>query len=179
VCSSDLRAETATDPAGLDMIETIIRLKPKSQWRDGMTVEKLVAEMDAALRLPGLTSAWTMPIKTRLDMLSTGVRTPVGIRVSGPGLDTLHRIGLEVEAVLRGLPGTASAFAERAVGGNYLDVVIDRARAARYGLNVADVNAVLELAVGGMPVTTTVEGLERYTVNLRYQRDFREDLPAL
>lgn len=173
------RAETATDPAGLDMIETIIRLKPKSQWREGMTVDKLIAEMDAALKLPGLTNAWTMPIKTRLDMLSTGVRTPVGIRVSGPDLDTLHRIGLEVEALLRDLPGTASAFAERAVGGNYLDIVIDRARAARYGLNVADINAVLELAVGGMPVTTTVEGLERYTVNLRYQRDFREDLPAL
>jgi len=173
------RAETSTDPAGLDMIETIIRLKPEREWRKGMTVEKLVLEMDRSLHLPGLTNAWTMPIKTRVDMLSTGIRTPVGLKISGPNLDTLNRLGLEAEAILRGVPGTLSAFAERTVGGNYLDIHVDRQRAGRYGLNVSDVQAVIMTAVAGMPVTTTVEGLERYSVNLRYSRELRDNLPAL
>jgi Cu(I)/Ag(I) efflux system membrane protein CusA/SilA len=173
------RAETATDPAGLDMIETVVRLKPKEQWRAGMTEEKLVGQMDSALRFPGLTGAWTRPIKARVDMLSTGIRTPVGVKISGPNLDTLHALGLEVEAALRGVAGTRSVFAERATGGNYLDVRIDRRRAARYGLNVADVQEALVTALAGMPVTQTVEGLERYAVTLRYARELRDDLPAL
>ncbi|HLP42315.1 MAG TPA: efflux RND transporter permease subunit, partial [Fibrobacteria bacterium] len=170
------RAETATDPAGLDMIETVIRLKPEKEWRKGMTVEKLTEELDAAIRFPGLTNSWTMPIKTRLDMLSTGIKTPVGIKISGPNLDTLQMLGGEVEAAVRDVPGTASAFAERAAGGNYLDITIDRREAARYGLTVEDVQKVIRTALGGMSVTTTVEGLERYPVNLRYPRELRDNL---
>jgi Cu(I)/Ag(I) efflux system membrane protein CusA/SilA len=173
------RAETATDPAGLDMVETTIRLKPPSQWRPGLTPEKLIEEMDAALRIPGLTNSWTMPIKNRTDMLSTGIKTPVGLKISGPDLDTLQAIGERVEAVMRGVPHTSSAFAERAVGGNYLDVRIDRAQAARYGINVEDVQGVIQTAMGGMNVTTTVEGLERYPVSLRYSRELRENLDDL
>jgi Cu(I)/Ag(I) efflux system membrane protein CusA/SilA len=173
------RAETATDPAGLDMIETIIRLKPEREWRAGMTEQKLIAEMDSALKIPGLTNAWTMPIKTRVDMLSTGIRTPVGIKISGPNLDTLHYLGLKAETILKEVPGTRSAFAERAVGGNYVNITIDRKRAAEYGLNVSDVQDILTTAIGGMPITSTVEGLERYTVNLRYTPEQRDNLPAL
>jgi Cu(I)/Ag(I) efflux system membrane protein CusA/SilA len=173
------RAETATDPAGLDMIETTIQLKPESEWRPGMTPEKLVQEMDQAIRFPGLTNAWTMPIKTRTDMLSTGIKTPVGIKIGGPDLSVLESIGKEVEAVVRGVPGTLSAFAERAAGGNYLDFDIDRQAAARYGLTVGDVQDVIQTAMGGMTVTTTVEGLERYPVNIRYSRELRDDPEAL
>jgi Cu(I)/Ag(I) efflux system membrane protein CusA/SilA len=173
------RAETSTDPAGLDMIETIIRLKPEREWRGGMTVDKLVRELDEALRLPGLTNAWTMPIKTRVDMLSTGIRTPIGVKISGPDLDTLNALGLEVEAILGRVEGTHSVFAERAVGGNYLDIEIDRHRAGRYGLNVSDIQSIIQMALAGMPVTTTVEGLERYVVTLRYSRELRDNLPAL
>jgi Cu(I)/Ag(I) efflux system membrane protein CusA/SilA len=173
------RAETATDPAGLDMVETTIRLKPEKQWRPGMTPEKLVEEMDAALRFPGLTNSWTMPIKNRTDMLSTGIKTPVGIKISGPDLDTLQAIGERVEALMRTVPHTASAFAERAVGGNYLDVRIDRVAAARYGINIEDVQGVIQTALGGMTVTTTVEGLERYPVSLRYSRELRDNLEDL
>ncbi len=173
------RAETATDPAGLDMIETTIMLKPESEWRRGMTVQKLIDEMDRAIQFPGLTNAWTMPIKTRTDMLSTGIKTPVGIKISGPDLNTLQEIGKEVEAVMRTVPGTLSAFAERSVGGNYLDFDIDRKEAARYGLTVGDVQNVIEIAMGGMSITNTVEGLERYTVNLRYSRELRDNLEAL
>jgi Cu(I)/Ag(I) efflux system membrane protein CusA/SilA len=173
------RAETATDPAGLDMIETIIRLKPENQWRKGMTPEKLVAEMDAALRIPGLANAWTLPIKTRIDMLNTGIRTPVGLKISGPNTDTLHLLGLEAAAVLENIPGTRSAYAERPVGGNYLDIRIDRQRAGRYGLNVSDVQEIIRVALGGMPVTTIAEGLERYAVTLRYSRELRDNIPAL
>jgi copper/silver efflux system protein len=173
------RAETATDPAGLDMVETTIRLKPEKTWRRGVTVEKLVEEMDAALKIPGLTNSWTMPIKNRLDMLSTGIKTPVGLKISGPDLDTLQAIGRRLEEVLRGVPGTSSAFAERAVGGNYLDVRINRKEAARYGLNIDDVQAVIQTALGGMTVTTTVEGLERYPVSLRYSRELRDNLEDL
>ncbi len=173
------RAETATDPAGLDMIETTIMLKPENEWRPGMTVQKLIDEMDRAIQFPGLTNAWTMPIKTRTDMLSTGIKTPVGIKISGPDLNTLQEIGKEVESVMRTVPGTLSAFAERAVGGNYLDFDINRKEAARYGLTVGDVESVIETAMGGMSVTNTVEGLERYTVNLRYSRELRDNLEAL
>ncbi|HLA69166.1 MAG TPA: efflux RND transporter permease subunit [Bacteroidota bacterium] len=173
------RAETATDPAGLDMIETTIMLKPESEWRAGMTVEKLVDEMDRAIQFPGLTNAWTMPIKTRTDMLSTGIKTPVGIKIAGPDLKVLEEIGKEVESVMRTVPGTLSAFAERAVGGNYLDFDIDRREAARYGLTVGDVQMVIQTAMGGMSITNTVEGLERYSVNLRYSRELRDDLEAI
>jgi len=173
------RAETATDPAGLDMMETTIMLKPESEWRPGMTVQKLIDEMDQAIQFPGLTNAWTMPIKTRTDMLSTGIKTPVGIKIAGPDLQTLEQIGKEVEAVMRTVPGTLSAFAERAVGGNYLDFDINRKEAARYGLTVGDVESVIESAMGGMAVTNTVEGLERYSVNLRYSRELRDNLEAL
>jgi Cu(I)/Ag(I) efflux system membrane protein CusA/SilA len=167
------RAETATDPAPLDMVETTILLKPEEEWRPGMTVEKLIQELDAAIQFPGLTNAWTMPIKTRIDMLSTGIKTPVGLKISGPNLDTLQELGRRVEALLRDVPGTASAFAERAVGGNYVDIDIDRREAARYGLSVADIQNVIQTALGGMTITTTVEGLERYPVNLRYARELR------
>ena len=173
------RAETATDPAPLSMIETTITLKPKEEWRPGMTVEKLIEEMDAALDVPGLTNSWTMPIRTRIDMLSTGIRTPVGIKIAGPDLAELERLGKEVEAVVRSLPGTVDAYAERTMGGNYLDIAIDRDAIARYGLTVRDVQDVIETAIGGMNITWAVEGLERYPVNLRYSRELRDDLPAL
>ncbi|MGA2507500.1 MAG: CusA/CzcA family heavy metal efflux RND transporter [Chitinispirillaceae bacterium] len=173
------RAETATDPAGLDMLETIIMLKPEKEWPAGMTPEKLVQQLDEAIKFPGLTNAWTMPIKTRTDMLSTGIKTPVGIKISGANLDTLQMLGKEVEAAVREVPYTTSAFAERAVGGNYLDIKIDRDKAGRYGLNVSDIQSVIETALGGMSITTTVEGLERYTVNLRYSRELRDNIEAL
>ena len=173
------RAETATDPAPLSMIETTIQLKPESAWRPGMTPERLTQEMDAAIQVPGLTNAWTMPIKTRIDMLSTGIRTPVGIKIAGPDLAELERLGKEIEAIVRDLPGTVGAYAERVLGGNYLDFRIDRDAIARYGLTVRDVQEVIQTAIGGMNVTTTVEGLERYPVNLRYSRELRDDLPAL
>jgi Cu(I)/Ag(I) efflux system membrane protein CusA/SilA len=173
------RAETATDPAGLDMLETTIMLKPESDWRPGMTVQKLIDEMDRAIQFPGVTNAWTMPIKTRTDMLSTGIKTPVGIKISGPDLNVLENIGKEVESIMRTVPGTLSAFAERAVGGNYLDFDIDRKEAARYGLTVGDVQNVIQTAMGGMSITNTVEGLERYPVNLRYSRELRDNIEAL
>lgn len=173
------RTESATDPAGLDMFETIIKLKPESDWRPGMTPEKLVNEMDAAIKFPGVTNAWTMPIKTRTDMLSTGIRTPVGIKVAGPNLQTLQDIGKQIEDIVRVVPGTRSAFAERAATGNYADFDIDRQAAARYGLTVEDVQKVIQTAMGGMNVTTTVEGLERYPVSLRYPRELRDNPEAL
>ena len=173
------RAETATDPAPLNMIETTIMLKPESEWRPGMTPEKLADEMNAAIQVPGLTNAWTMPIKTRIDMLSTGIKTPVGIKVAGPDLAELERIGKQVEDVIRNVPGTLSVYAERVMGGNYLDFTIDREAIARYGLTVGDIQDVMQTAIGGMNITTTVEGLERYPVNLRYSRELRDDLPAL
>ncbi|MGO8767109.1 MAG: efflux RND transporter permease subunit [Limisphaerales bacterium] len=187
------RAETATDPAPLDMIETTIRLKPEAQWPavdikddDGRliahrrrTPDELVDAMNDAVQIPGLNNAWTMPIRTRIDMLSTGIKTPVGIKIAGPDLATLEQIGIEVEAVVRQVPGTASAFAERVMGGHYIEFEIDRDAIARYGLTVGDVQDVLSVALGGMPLTTTVEGLQRYTVNLRYDRDFRSDLDSL
>ena len=173
------RADSATDPAPLSMIETTIALKPRSEWRRGMTPDKLIEEMDAALRIPGLTNAWTMPIRARIDMLSTGIRTPVGIKIAGPDLAALERLGREIESVVRDVPGTASVYADRVMGGNYLDFAIDRMAIARHGLTVRDVQEVIQTAIGGMNVTTTVEGLERYPVNLRYSRELRDDLPAL
>jgi Cu(I)/Ag(I) efflux system membrane protein CusA/SilA len=173
------RAETATDPAPLSMIETTITLKPESEWRAGMTVDKLTDELNAAIQVPGLTNAWTMPIKTRIDMLSTGIKTPVGIKLSGPDLTVLQNLGKQVEATVRNIPGTLSVYAERVMGGNYLDVDINRDAIARYGLTVGDVQDVIQSAIGGMNITTTVEGLERYPVNLRYNRDFRDDISSL
>jgi len=168
------RANTATDPAGLDMGETTITLKPERQWRPGMTYDRLVAEMDSALRIPGVTNAWTQPIKGRIDMLATGIRTPVGIKVFGPDLAVLERIGRDIERAVQGVPGTRSAFAERAVSGYYLDITIDRKEAARHGLNVGDVQQVIAAAVGGVAVTQTVEGRERYGVRVRYPQELRD-----
>ncbi|HET8622089.1 MAG TPA: CusA/CzcA family heavy metal efflux RND transporter [Gemmatimonadales bacterium] len=168
------RAETATDPAGLDMIETTVSLKPEAAWRPGMTQERLIAEMNEAVRIPGVTNSWTMPIKGRIDMLATGIRTPVGIKIFGPDLAELERIGKAVERSVEMVPGTRSAFAERAVSGFYLDIDIDRAAAARHGLNVGDVQTVIATAVGGMTITQTVEGRERYGVRLRYPQELRD-----
>ena len=173
------RAETATDPAPLTMIETTIMLKPEKEWRPGMTPDKLIEELDRAIQFPGLTNAWTMPIKTRIDMLATGIKTPVGIKIMGANLDTLSAIGERIEAVIRGVPGTLSAFSERVVGGNYLDFEIKRKEAARYGLTVGDVQDVIMTAVGGMNVAYTVEGLERYPINIRYPRELRDNLTSL
>jgi Cu(I)/Ag(I) efflux system membrane protein CusA/SilA len=173
------RAETATDPAPLTMIETTIMLKDEDKWRPGMTIEKLIEELNDAVQFPGLTNAWTMPIKTRIDMLSTGIKTPVGIKLMGPDLQTLSDLGERIEAVVREIPGTASVISERVTGGNYIDFVIDREAVARYGLTVGDVQDVIMSAIGGMNVTTTVEGLERYPVNVRYSRELRDNLPAL
>ncbi len=173
------RAETATDPAGLDMIETTIMLKPEEEWRPGMTPEKLIKEMDKALQIPGLSNSWTMPIKTRVDMLSTGIRTPVGVKVAGPDLKTLEEIGKQIEAVIRKVPGTVSAYSERILGGNYVDFKIKREEAARYGLTVGDVQDIIMTAIGGMEVTTTVEGLERYPVSIRYPRELRDNIENL
>jgi Cu(I)/Ag(I) efflux system membrane protein CusA/SilA len=187
------RAETATDPAPFDMVETTIMLKDEKDWpevdiRDDTgkivahrrrTADELVDALNAAIQIPGLNNAWTMPIKTRIDMLATGIKTPVGIKVAGPDLSELERVASEIEAVVRQVPNTSSVFAERVMGGNYVQFDIDRDEIARYGLRVGDVQEVLEVALGGMPLTTTVEGLERYGVNLRYSRDFRENLEAL
>ncbi|HEU4989289.1 MAG TPA: efflux RND transporter permease subunit, partial [Gemmatimonadaceae bacterium] len=168
------RANTATDPAGLDMTETTITLKPEGEWPAGMTHEKLVAAMDSAVQTPGIVNSWTMPIKGRMDMLATGIRTPVGVKIFGPDLDTLQRIGQEVERAARTVPGTRSAFAERAVSGYYVDIKIDREKAARLGLNIGDVQSVISAAIGGMPVTQTVEGRERYAVRVRYPQELRD-----
>jgi Cu(I)/Ag(I) efflux system membrane protein CusA/SilA len=173
------RANSATDPAPLEMFETVINLKPEKYWRPGMTVENLINELDKAVKMPGVSNAWTMPIKARTDMLSTGIRTPVGIKVLGPKLEEIQRIGEHLETVLKDVPGTRNIFAERVTGGYYLDFNIRRDEIARYGLTVEDVEVVLETAIGGMTVTTTVEGRERYPVNIRYYRDFRSDLGPL
>ena len=202
------RAETATDPAPLSMLETTIMLKPEDEWRRVSTKrfysdwpewaafaqkalrkifpeektishEKLIEELNSAISFPGLTNAWTMPIKTRIDMLSTGIKTPVGIKIMGEDLPTLSKLGEEIEALVGTIPGTLSAYSERVVGGNYLDFTIDRTAAARYGLTVGDIQDVIQSAIGGMNISQTVEGLERYPVNIRYQRDYRDNLQAL
>ena len=168
------RAETATDPAPLTMIETFIQFKPKDQWREGMTTEKLKQELDALVKFPGLTNAWVMPIKTRIDMLATGIKTPVGIKVAGPNLNEIQKIGQQIEVLLKDLPGTASVYSERVAGGRYIKVDINREKAARYSLNIADVQQVVATAIGGMNVTETVEGQERYPVNIRYPQAYRD-----
>ena len=173
------RAETATDPAPLTMIETVIQLKPRDEWRDGMTPEALRAELDRVVQYPGLTNAWVMPIKTRIDMLATGIKTPVGIKVAGPDLEVIESIGLQLESVLADVEGTASVYSERVAGGRYIDVDIDRQRASRFGLNINDVQDIVRSAVGGMNVTQTVEGLERYPVNVRYPQRVRDSVEQL
>ncbi len=173
------RADTATDPAPLTMIETVIMLKPRSRWRAGLTLEGLKAELDEQVRLPGLTNAWVMPIKTRIDMLATGIRTPVGIKIAGPDLAVIEDLGRQVESLVREMPGTRSVYAERVLGGRYLTVDVDRVEAARYGMNIADVHETIAFAVGGMQVGETVEGRERYAINLRYFRDWRDSIESL
>lgn len=167
------RAETATDPAPLTMIETFIQLKPKDQWREGMTTEELIKEFDSLVKLPGVTNAWVMPIKTRIDMLATGIKTPVGIKIAGPKLAEIQQIGQQLETILKDVPGTASVYSERVAGGRYIKVDIQREKAARYGLSIANVQQVVATAIGGVNVTQTVEGLERYPVNIRYPQDYR------
>jgi copper/silver efflux system protein len=174
------RADTSTDPAPLSMLETIIRLKPREQWPDpSMSTRQLMSRMDAAIRFPGLSNAWTYPIKTRNDMLSTGIKTPIGVKVSGPDLAVLQTLTERIEGILKRLPDTLSAFGDRAVGGHYLDIDIRRDAAARYGLTVGDVEDVVQTAIGGMNITQTVEGLERYPVNLRYPRAYRDSIDSL
>ncbi len=167
------RAETATDPAPLSMIETFIQLKDRSEWREGVTPESLRQELDALVNIPGVTNAWVMPIKTRIDMLATGIKTPVGIKIAGPDLAVIQNIGTQLETLLQDLPGTASVYSERVAGGRYLNVDIDRNKAARFGLNIADVQQVISSAIGGMNVAQTVEGRERYPINLRYEQRYR------
>ncbi len=168
------RAETATDPAPLTMIETFIQLKPRDEWREGVTTESLKQELDALVKLPGLTNAWVMPIKTRIDMLATGIKTPVGIKVAGPELAGIQQVGQQLETILAAVPGTASVYSERVAGGRYIRVDIQRERAARFGLNIADVQQVVATAIGGVNITQTVEGLERYPVNIRYPQSYRD-----
>ncbi|MDH5393107.1 MAG: efflux RND transporter permease subunit [Gammaproteobacteria bacterium] len=173
------RAETATDPAPLTMIETTIQFKPRSEWREGMTLEKIKQQLNDMIKYPGLTNAWVMPIKTRIDMLATGIKTPVGVKVAGSDLKVIEDIGKQIEKAVLKVPGTTSAYSERVAGGRYVTVDIDRLSASRYGLNIADVQAVISTALGGMQVTETVEGLERYPVNVRYPRDYRDSLDKL
>ena len=173
------RADTATDPAPLTMIETFIQLKPQDQWREGMTTQDLIKEFDAVVNLPGLTNAWVMPIKTRIDMLATGIKTPVGIKIGGPDLMEIQKIGQQIETILSDVEGTASVYSERVAGGRYVKVDIQRERAARYGLNIADVQQVVSSAIGGMNVTQSVERLERYPVNIRYPQSYRSSPESL
>ncbi|MEW8274753.1 MAG: efflux RND transporter permease subunit [Candidatus Thiodiazotropha taylori] len=173
------RADSATDPAPLTMIETIIRLKPRDEWRDGITLEDIIAELDRTVSFPGLTNAWLMPIKTRIDMLSTGIKTPIGIKVSGPDLKTIEQIGREIEQQLSTLPETRSAFSDRVVAGRYIEIVPDRLEAARLGINIDDINLMVSAAVGGINISETVEGLERYPINIRFPRELRDDIKKL
>jgi Cu(I)/Ag(I) efflux system membrane protein CusA/SilA len=173
------RADTATDPAPLTMIETTIQLKHPDEWRPGMTLDGIIAELDRAVKIPSLANLWIQPIRTRIDMLATGIKSPVGVKIAGPDLGEIERIGARVESVLKTLPGTASAFSERVAAGRYLNVDIDREAAARYGLNVADIHETIAVAVGGAPVTETVEGLERYPVQVRFPREIRDSVSEL
>jgi len=173
------RAATATDPAPVEMFETVINLKPENQWRAGMTVDKLIAEMDQAVQIPGVSNAWTMPIKARIDMLATGIRTPIGIKVFGKSLAEIEKLARAIEAVVKTVPGTTSAYAERVTGGYYLDIEPDRMALARYGLSVGELQDVIGIALGGEMVTTTVEGLERFGVVVRYPRELRQDPQAI
>ena len=169
------RAQTATDPAPLEMFETIINLKPEAEWRPGMTIDKLIAELDKALQIPGVANSWTMPIKARIDMLSTGIRTPIGIKVFGKDLDGMEKLAKEIEAVVKQVPGTTSAYAERLTGGLYLNIEPQRDQLARYGIAVGELQDVIATALGGEMVTTTVEGRERFGVSVRYPRELRSD----
>ncbi len=173
------RAETATDPAPLTMVETTVRLKPREEWRPGITMESLRRELDALVDFPGISNVWVVPIKNRIDMLATGIKTPVGIKIAGPDLDVVSEIGTRIEEALADVPGTTSVYAERVVGGRFVDVNIDRLAAARYGLNIADVQDIVRTAIGGMRITESIEGLERYPVNLRYPRDVRDSIETL
>lgn len=173
------RAETATDPAPLEMFETVINLKPESEWRPGMTIEKLKDEMNDALTIPGVANSFTMPIKARIDMLATGIRTPVGIKILGPDIEEIERIGLEIEHHIKEVPGTRSAYAERLTTGYFLDISIKREEAGRYGLTIDEVQEIIQSAIGGMNLTTTVEGRARYPVNVRYSRELRDDIEKL
>jgi len=173
------RAETATDPAPLTMIETTILLKPRAEWRDGMTMDKLKHELNQLIQFPGLTNAWVMPIKNRIDMLATGIKTPVGIKVAGPDLDEIQEVGKRIETVLRDVPGTVSVYSERVADGRYATIDIDRQAAARFALNIADIQEVVRTALGGMRVGMSVEGLERYPINIRYPHDVRDSLEKL
>lgn len=173
------RAETATDPAPLTMIETVIRFKPESEWREGYTIEDIRNEIKARVKLPGVTNAWVMPIKTRIDMLATGIKTPVGIKISGPKLNEIQKIGADIETMLPAVKGTASVYSERVAGGRYVVIDIDRRAAARYGLNIKDIQDVIMSAVGGMEVTQSVEGLERFPINVRYPRDRRDSVDSI
>lgn len=173
------RAETATDPAPLTMIETVIQLKPKSEWRAGVTTESLRREFDQLVKFPGVTNAWVMPIKTRIDMLATGIKTPVGIKVAGPDLKEIEKVGKQLEMVLKEVDGTASVYSERVAGGRYIKADIDRDKAARYGLNIADIQKVIMTAIGGMQVSQSVEGLERYPINVRYPQSYRDSVQKI
>ncbi|WP_455583617.1 efflux RND transporter permease subunit [Legionella israelensis] len=173
------RAQTATDPAPLNMIETIIQFKPKNQWRQGMTSEKLKREMNEIVHLPGLTNAWVMPIKGRIDMLATGIKTPVGIKISGADLSTIQRLGKQLEDILKNIPGTASVYADRVVGGRYINIDINRSAAARYGLNIMDIQQMVSSAIGGMNISESIEGRERYPINLRYPQIWRNSVNKL
>ncbi len=173
------RAETATDPAPLTMIETVIQLKPRDEWRDGVTTESLRKEFDDLIQFPGLTNAWVMPIKTRIDMLATGIKTPIGIKIAGPDLSVIEDIGSQLEPILNNVSGTASVYAERVAGGRYVTIDIKRRSAARYGLSIKEVQQVISTAVGGMNVGETVEGLERYPINVRYPQSYRDSVVKL
>src|ERR1700728_3597475 len=173
------RAETATDPAGLEMFETTIQFKPQSEWPSGMTQDQLIDKMNSALQIPGLSNLWVQPIRNRIDMLSTGIKSPVGIKIAAPDLKTIDRIGSEIEATVREIPGTRSAYAERVQGGRYIEVRIDRGRAARLGLTLADVQQVVALPIGGENVGEPVEGLQRFPINIRYPRDLRDSVEKL
>ena len=173
------RAETATDPAPLEMFETTIQLRPKSEWRPGMTNEKLIAELDSRLKIPGLANVFVPPIRNRIDMLATGIKSPVGVKISGPDLDTLQQVGEQVEQALKRVPGTSSAVSDRISGGRYIDINVDRIAAARYGLSIADVQTTAATAVGGMPVGEKIDGLARYPINVRFPRELRDSVTAL
>jgi len=173
------RAETATDPAPLEMFETTIQFKPKDEWREGMTADKLVEELDQIVRVPGLTNIWVPPIRNRIDMLATGIKSPVGVKVTGPDLNTINQISVKVEKAEKNIEGVSSAFAERLTGGRYIDVDINRDKAARYGMNISDIQSIISSAVGGMNIGETAEGLERFPINVRYPRELRDSLTRL
>ena len=173
------RASTATDPAPTEMFETVVNLKPKEEWRTGLTIDGLIAEMNQALQFPGVSNAWTMPIKARIDMLSTGIRTPIGVKVMGTDLVQIDKLAKQIEQVLKAVPGTSSAYAERSIGGYYLEITPDRNALSRYGLMIQDVQDTIATALGGQTVTTTVEGRQRFSVNMRYPRDLRDNPKAI